>query len=382
MTARRVDTNGWIEIQSNPISRVGVFPYSGRVIDPEEKLGLEPGEFYNVFRSEEELANPETMDSFRLLPWTDDHPKKMLGSAAENLIPAEEKGVHGVIGEDIHFDGEFLRANIKVFSQEMADLISSGKKQLSVGYWALYKAKKGEYNGQRYDFIQTDIRGNHLSLVDEGRSGKEVSVLDSKYDDEGFSMKEENMAEKDVVKDAEGEESGLTSRELKSEISEIKALLTKLMAAEKAEMTEDTDEKRDDGDTARDAEEKESQAKDKYGKDGEEAEKTEKESGMDAAEVRKSFFVEAANKAKLADKVSYFIGTFDSASMTLDEVAQYAIRKLGIKCARGEEHAVLKGYLEGAKINRPVATADGLMDYRDSEPVSSQIDAYLNPGSK
>src|SRR5579859_6086961 len=68
-TSRIYDGNGWAEIKGNPISKVGVFPYSGAQISPD----LDPEQIYNVYRPEEELSNPETIASFKMVPWIDDH---------------------------------------------------------------------------------------------------------------------------------------------------------------------------------------------------------------------------------------------------------------------------------------------------------------------
>ena len=124
-TARKHDLNGWAEIKGNPISKVGVFPYTGAQIGNSE---LEPDKLYNVYRPEEELSNPETIESFKLLPWTDEH--AMLGSEDEGMLPAEKKGVHGVIGEDVYFENGYLKGNIKIFSNKLAQLIEDGKKEL------------------------------------------------------------------------------------------------------------------------------------------------------------------------------------------------------------------------------------------------------------
>src|SRR5690554_3928966 len=83
---RTYDINGWAEIKGNPLSKVGVFPYSGAQISPD----LGPDKIYYVYRPEEELNNQETIDSFKLIPWTDDH--TMLGKSDEGLTPAELKG--------------------------------------------------------------------------------------------------------------------------------------------------------------------------------------------------------------------------------------------------------------------------------------------------
>jgi hypothetical protein len=171
MTNRVIDTNGWAEIRGNPISKVGVFPYLGRSIGAPE-----PSRIYMVYRPEEELADPACIESFRLLPWVDEH--EMLGSEDTGYIAPEKKGIQGVIGEDVYYEDGVLKGNIKVFSESLAALIHSGKRELSAGYRCQYEFTCGQYNGQRYDAIQRKIRGNHLASVHEGRLGPDVAVLD------------------------------------------------------------------------------------------------------------------------------------------------------------------------------------------------------------
>ncbi len=48
MSARKPDGNGWVEIKGNPISKVGVFEYSGGQIDHDGSLGLDPNQIYNM----------------------------------------------------------------------------------------------------------------------------------------------------------------------------------------------------------------------------------------------------------------------------------------------------------------------------------------------
>src|ERR1700761_1358150 len=97
MSARVSDTNGWYEIADNPLSRVGVFEYSGASIGAPD-----PNRMYKVYRPAEELADPETLNSFRLVPLVDNH--RMLGKATPDSIPAEQYGVHGVIGDNVRYD--------------------------------------------------------------------------------------------------------------------------------------------------------------------------------------------------------------------------------------------------------------------------------------
>ena len=392
-SARENDVNGWTEIKGNPISKVGIFPYSGAQINPD----LDPEKIYMVFRSEQELNNPETIQSFKLLPWTDDH--TMLGSEADGLTPAERKGIHGVIGEDVYFEDGYLKGNLKVFSDKLANLIDSGKKELSIGYRCLYEMSPGMYNGEKYDFIQREIRGNHLALVDEGRSGHDVAVLDHfkfTFDSGALKMAEyEKSDEKkgdmekpaDSAKD-EGEMSIAECREMLKKIaahlesmSESKDEFEDDMTAERinesendvvdadpddfvdrAKVTdEDEDEKKEDSEKAA----KEGDAKD------EDMEKPDgKKDGMDSM---KNVLKEISRRDALADKLSRHVGAFDHKEKTVAEVARYGVKKLGLQCKRGHEESALAGYLAGARVSS-VAIA------QDSKRTSSQIDAYLAGG--
>lgn len=177
---KEVDPNGYWYLYDNPITKVGVFPYLGRQISPE----LEPDRIYYVYRPAEELTRPETMASFKLKPLIDEH--EMLG---RQFTPAEEKGIHGTLGEDVKYDKakETVTNNLIVYSEAMKNAIEKGKKELSLGYKCRYDLIPGEYKGQHYDAIQRDIYLNHIALVDEGRMGHEVRIMDSALAFDTFS---------------------------------------------------------------------------------------------------------------------------------------------------------------------------------------------------
>jgi 8-oxo-dGTP pyrophosphatase MutT (NUDIX family) len=171
---REYDDNGWFEVLDNPISSAGVYEYSeATVVD-----GGDPRKLVSVFRPPEELDNPETIKSFRLMPWTDDHPSTLLGSEAKGLVPAERKGVHGVIGEQVYFKHPTLYGNLKVFSESLKGKIPS-KRELSCGYHCQFVPQEGVYEGKPYQYVQRNIRGNHVSSVLAGRMGSGVRVLDA-----------------------------------------------------------------------------------------------------------------------------------------------------------------------------------------------------------
>lgn len=359
-SSREYDTNGWMEVRDNPLSLVGVFPYLGRSIDPE----ADPDKLYNVYRPAEELASADCIDSFKLLPWVDDH--TMLGSEDEGLTPAERKGVQGVIGQDVYFDATdgdgALKGNIKVFSDAMASLIANGKKELSCGYRCRYEYAPGSFKGQTYDYVQRDIRGNHLALVDNGRMGPDVAVLDH------FSFTIDSQEFTPMATQTE-----ITAEEAVKQYVDMRpALLNMIAAMDAAAKVKDKDddeeeEKEDAGKDESEEEEEEKKASDKNGKDESEPEKKDEEEGkdeeeekedekkdeakdskgMDAAEIAQQVERNLAAKKALYDSLSKRIGAFDASDMSLAGMAKYGCRKLGVGAPRGQRLSYLQAYLQG-----------------------------------
>ena len=62
-----------------------------------------------------------------------------------------------------------------------------------------------------------------------------------------------------------------------------------------------------------------------------------------------------ADRDALASKLSEFVGTFDSARMTVAQVAAYGVSKLGIPCTKGAERVALDAWLHGRTPERKKA---------------------------
>ncbi|ECC9827560.1 DUF2213 domain-containing protein [Salmonella enterica subsp. enterica] len=387
---RIYDLNNWFEIPKNPISKVGVFPYMGATIGAPE-----PDKIYMVYRSAEALADPECLKSFRLLPFINDH--EMLG---EGETPAEQYGVEGVIGENVTFEGDenqgTLYANLKVFSQRLADLIASGKKELSCGYRCVYVYRPGVWNGQPYDYIQIKIRGNHIALVDEGRMGPTVAVLDHFKFTIDSAMELRHMAEpgeNKEGKDGEGAGDGdMTLAQCAAAIKQIMPIIQQFQAAQgggKPPETPTPDEEtppEDKGATPPDEqagdedvppEEKKAAAQDAAIKKLR-AEVKETRSALDGFKKDgiKMLMGQLARRDALAEQLSHHVGAFDHREKTLEEVAKYGVEKLGIKCADGMEEAVLQGYLHARPVNYggdDDTTYKSTADAADNDEISNYL---------
>jgi len=65
-----------------------------------------------------------------------------------------------------------------------------------------------------------------------------------------------------------------------------------------------------------------------------------------------------AERDGLVKQVTPLIGTFDHATMTADQVAEYACTKLKLQAGKGESKAMIKGFLAGRSGSGPVFGMD------------------------
>ena len=352
-TAREFDRNDYMLIKDNPIIRAGVFPYPGRVLP-----GADPTRNYNVYRPIEELQKAETLASFAGLPIIDEH--EMLGG--KYARGAEERGVHGAILENLRIAGYDVLAPLRIFSRSLKRLIDSGKKGLSLGYNCRFEKIAGVFDGITYDYIQRDIRGNHLALVTQGRNGTAVldehDVLD--HFDLALDTGEIKMADEtkgDEKKADAKDEAGETTEKKEMTLAEVAAIVSEIVpvVAKINETLATLSVKKDDADMALDDDSKE--------KPGDTAEDG-KDKAMDSATVQKlvadgiSSFEKSATKKimgevtkrnALAAELTPHVGTFVFDHMDINDVANYGAEKLGLKVDAGTAPVAVRAYLDGLK---------------------------------
>lgn len=423
---KQVDHNDFWYIKDNPLSKVGVFPYLGKQISSE----LEPDKIYQVYRPAEELLSDKTINSFKLLPIVDDH--TMLGTEP-GMVPAEEKGVHGTSGSDVYGKDGKLYGDLKIYSETLKDEIEAGKKELSMGYFCDYELTPGTFDGQHYDAVQRNIRGNHIALVEEGRMGSDVRVMDRKitmdsmkeinsmvksakrgnrqaFDEDvdkrelirevmaiaakpnedfagGEQEKEETIAKKLEEMSYNRSESGTANDDevdKREGIRQIMAIVREAGGSEEqireaagiaekisyndSERSGNDEEPKKDGED----EEPESCAGDEDEDEEKKSEIKELKESMDA--MPKAVFAELAKRDRLYKTIQEKtgIGTFDCSLMTEKEVARYACDKLDLGAAKGEEIAVLKGYLKAVKTSEIGYSLDSSVRSRGEDKAISK----------
>ncbi len=171
---RQVDNNGYLTVLSTPVSSFGIFDYAAWQVG----LDGDPDRIVKVFRPETAITDPEAISSFQIVPLIDEHDLLSGFEDDEDVMSPEDKGIDGVMS-NVVYRKPWLLADLKVFTRRMQRAIDSGKVELSLGYTCDFVVKSGTFEGQPFEVMQINLRGNHIALVEAARV-EGARVLDSK----------------------------------------------------------------------------------------------------------------------------------------------------------------------------------------------------------
>jgi hypothetical protein len=173
-------------IRGNPkVTRTGIFLYKN-----------EDGTTRRELRTPEEVFKKDSLDSMKLIPITNGHP-------AERKVDCEtaRRNMVGVTGETINQDGDFVRCPVLITHKDGVDSVKSGRTGFSLGYNCDLIPEKGKYKGEDYDFRQSNIKYNHLALVDIPRAGDEARLRLDESDVESLVLKTDSKNEPAIIID-------------------------------------------------------------------------------------------------------------------------------------------------------------------------------------
>ena len=169
-TKREYTDEGFLKVPAR-ISRIGIQEYLAVEMGITDK---EPGAIIRVYRPEEEVFSEDSLASFATKPITDNHPPELVTSKNAKQFSV------GHVGPEVTRDGMFAQTLLHITDADAITKIESGKVELSNGYTADIEWTPGiSPNGEQYDAIQRNIKGNHVAIVEKGRAGSECRLADN-----------------------------------------------------------------------------------------------------------------------------------------------------------------------------------------------------------
>lgn len=148
------------------LTRIGVLPYT-----------LADGSVRRELRHPDEVFNADSLATLQSAPVTDlAHHRALIG-------PHNWREAALGHAENIRSDSRYVEGELVINDAATAADVENGKlADISCGYECKLDFTPGEFEGERYDAIQRDIRYNHVAVLQKGRgrAGTDVGVrLDS-----------------------------------------------------------------------------------------------------------------------------------------------------------------------------------------------------------
>lgn len=371
-SARSYDDNNHLIVNSTIITKAAVNPYYGSEIPDYERLGLDPNKVYNMLRDPEELKKGmHTLGEKQLL-------LKHIFVSAED---PQKESIAGTIGSNLEMVGDDVKGSLTVWDREAINLIESGKlAELSASYFYDPVMQSGTFKGQPYDGIMTNIRGNHVALVERGRIGPDALIADALPKLMEFNMKLKKGAlakvntgamaifkKKGIAMDAD-----LTPEEIKELVNVVAENIEHTVEdTEEAEKLVGAEDEEDEKEVAEDTDETET------ADDEDEAEKAEpevKKAAMDAAiktaEDSAVARVTALFEAREMVKPLVGVVAMDSA----EAVFKHALDKSGVdtKGVHSSAYKSMVGLVIKQKAQPQAKTAMDAASYED-DPLTSRF---------
>src|SRR6185437_14740229 len=157
LSVRRFDEDGRLHVETTPISKAVVNEYFGREIPGSEKLGLQPDRKYRLLRHPDELK--KGAETFNNIPL-------MIAHVRQSADDPQKDKVVGSLGTDSSYEHPYLKNSLVIWDKDAIDGVQNGsRRQLSCSYRYDPDMTPGTWEGQSFDGVMRNIRGNHTALV-------------------------------------------------------------------------------------------------------------------------------------------------------------------------------------------------------------------------
>lgn len=168
ITQREFTDEGFLRVPGR-VARVGIQNYLARELN----LEGDPNRIVRVYRAPEEVFNDASLASYNSAVLTNDHPKGLVTAKTYRALSV------GNVASAGRQDGDYVMCDLVFKDQSAIDAILQGKVELSAGYTAEYVDEPGvTADGEPYDFVQRNIKINHVAMVYKGRAGSVARISD------------------------------------------------------------------------------------------------------------------------------------------------------------------------------------------------------------
>lgn len=169
ITSREYTDEGFLRVPGN-VARTGIQDYLA------SELGLkgDPNRIVKVYRPPEEVFNADSLATYSGADVTLNHPKGLVNADNYKVTSV------GVVRSSGSKSDDFVQCDLIIKDAAAIKAVNSGKCELSAGYTAVYDETPGiTPEGEPYDYMQRDIKINHVAIVDRARAGASARVFDN-----------------------------------------------------------------------------------------------------------------------------------------------------------------------------------------------------------
>lgn len=171
ISRREFTDNGYLRVPGR-VARTGVQYYLAHELQLTDRA---PNDRVGVYRPPEEVFSSDSLASYADVDVTIEHPGDMVDATTYKRHSV------GHVTDAAAQDGEYVEAPLIIKDVDAIKEVEAGRVELSAGYLAEYVPEKGTTDaGESYEFVQRNIRINHVALVSRARAGHEARLYDQK----------------------------------------------------------------------------------------------------------------------------------------------------------------------------------------------------------
>lgn len=175
VSGTRRTADGYLVAEARSV-RTGIQLYAGSEVGRPEMATVA------VYRPADQVFAQDSLQSFSHAPVTMNHPADAV--TADNWKALSV----GEVSTAAKKDGEWVHLPLILKDRAAIIAVESGKRELSAGYTCELVWSDGvTEDGQAFNATQTNIKINHLAIVDRARAGSKARIGDAASDEWGVS---------------------------------------------------------------------------------------------------------------------------------------------------------------------------------------------------